>query len=256
MRLLVLGLVLLVAGTARADTFTATDVPVSIPDGPSGIAESFMTISDARVILDLDVHVTIRHPFDGDLRLYLEAPWGDVVRLADRCGHGGDDYDSTCFDDEATTAICDGDPPFRGCWIPDLRLWELDDHSALGQWTLRVTDNATGDTGSVIAWSLDVEFSTAAQTAPELPRALTFDGAFPNPFNARTELRFELPQDGPARLVLFDLLGREVALLLDRSLTRGPHTIGWDAGSLAGGVYFAQLRAGSAVLTRKVVLLR
>lgn len=248
---------MLAVGGAGAVTFIATDVPVRIPDGPSGIAESEMTVSDTRTIVDLNVYVTIRHSWDGDLRLYLEAPGGAVVRLADRCGHEGDDYDSTCFDDEAAVDICDGDPPFSGCWIPDMRLWELDDLAANGVWILRVTDNASGDTGSVIAWSLDFELSTAAESGPpEIAHELAFHDAYPNPFNARTEFRFALPRDSRAQLVIFDLLGRQAATIFDQQLAGGEHRVPFDAHNLSGGVYFAQLRSAGAALTQKIVLLK
>jgi subtilisin-like proprotein convertase family protein len=256
MNRLLIGGLLLLAAAAHAVTYISTDVPVEIPDGPSGIAESHLAVGDARIILDVNVDVTIHHTFDGDLRIYLEAPNGDVVRLANRCGHGGDNYDSTCFDDEATPPICDGTPPFPGCYIPDMRLYQLDGRSAVGLWILRVTDNAVNDTGLIINWSLDFELSNAALAPPSVVNQFRFDGAFPNPFNASTEFRFTLPADAATELVLFDLLGREAATAINQHLARGPHAVSFDARDLSSGVYFAQLRAGSNASLMKVVLLK
>jgi hypothetical protein len=93
-----------------------------------------------------------------------------------------------------------------------------------------------------------------------LPLQLELSG-HPNPFNAGTQLSFVLPGTGPAELRICDALGRQVALLRQGPLEAGRHTAAWEGLDSRGqpvgsGVYFARLRTGGQVLTRKLLLVR
>jgi hypothetical protein len=63
---------------------------------------------------------------------------------------------------------------------------------------------------------------------------------FPNPFNPTTQIRFALPEAANVSLIVYDVLGREVAVLVRRNLDSGYHTATWDASSVASGVYYAR----------------
>ena len=80
---------------------------------------------------------------------------------------------------------------------------------------------------------------------------------FPNPFNPSTTISFSLPQESVVRLTIIDLLGREVARLVDNEVrTPGTYNIIWNASALASGVYLYRLQSGNFVETRKLVLLK
>lgn len=79
---------------------------------------------------------------------------------------------------------------------------------------------------------------------------------YPNPFNGSTSVRFELPRRTHVTLGIFDLLGREVAVLVDDELGAGKHSVRWEAGDLPSGIYFYRLRSGSSVETRRLILLK
>jgi hypothetical protein len=78
----------------------------------------------------------------------------------------------------------------------------------------------------------------------------------PNPFSGSTTIRYELPADGHISLRIYDLLGREVATLVDGLESAGSSTRVFDAGGLAGGIYFCRLQHGGATCERRLVLLR
>jgi hypothetical protein len=92
----------------------------------------------------------------------------------------------------------------------------------------------------------------------ETERPLTFelDQNYPNPFNPETTISFTVDRAGPASLRVYDLLGREVAVLVDGDLPAGRHEAHWIASGLASGTYLAVLRAGEAMQTRRMTLLR
>lgn len=90
----------------------------------------------------------------------------------------------------------------------------------------------------------------------EIPQQTTLRQNFPNPFNPETQIHFELPQDNSVRLVVHDLLGREVATLVNEFRKAGKYDVVFTAGNLASGVYFYRLQAGTFSDVKKLLLLR
>ncbi len=93
------------------------------------------------------------------------------------------------------------------------------------------------------------------------PRPMTLFQNYPNPFNPSTTIRCFLPSDGPAKLVIYDVQGRKVAVLLDGWAKAGNLSVVWngtnDRGNrVASGVYYYRLDAMKKVVTKKLVVLR
>ena len=80
--------------------------------------------------------------------------------------------------------------------------------------------------------------------------------AYPNPFNLETRLSFNLPREGEVTLAVYDATGREVARLIQGSLTGGQYNLNWDASGLPSGAYFARLLNGNSAQTQKLILLK
>jgi len=99
---------------------------------------------------------------------------------------------------------------------------------------------------------------TIPVTLPEdgLPREFFLDQNYPNPFNPATELRFGLAQGGTVSLRVFDLLGREVAVLLHESRPPGVYSLIFDGRNLPAGLYFYTLTTPEGTLSRKMMLLK
>ncbi|OGU34439.1 MAG: hypothetical protein A2068_05830 [Ignavibacteria bacterium GWB2_35_6b] len=79
---------------------------------------------------------------------------------------------------------------------------------------------------------------------------------YPNPFNPSTTIGFSLPVNDYVKLSIYDLLGREVKVLINKNLTAGNHSIIFDASGLSSGIYFYQLKAGKTNLIKKLNLLK
>ena len=79
---------------------------------------------------------------------------------------------------------------------------------------------------------------------------------YPNPFNRSTKIEFGWPVDGRAKIAVYDILGREVAVVLDETLPAGVYLFEFDGAGLPSGVYLYRLQASSFVETRKLVLVR
>jgi len=79
---------------------------------------------------------------------------------------------------------------------------------------------------------------------------------YPNPFNPTTTIKFSLPQYSIVSLKVYDILGREVATLVNQEKPSGIYKVEFDASSLAGGIYFYQLKTKEFVQTKKAILLK
>jgi subtilisin-like proprotein convertase family protein len=299
-------------------------------------------------ITDLNVRVNINHTYDGDVSMWLVAPWGDSITLSTNNGGSGDNYTNTVFDDEATTPITSGVAPFLGSYVPEELLAGVDGYNALGTWQLVINDNYAGDTGYLNCWCLEFQYdyilavellgdlvatvgdgrvtlawSTASETdnqrfdilrdgakVAEVPgagnsstrrdytwtetglingvtyhyalvavdlnggrtelatvEAIPSAGAemvreyalyqnYPNPFNPATSIRFDLVEAGRVSLKVYNLMGQEVATLVNGEMRAGSHAVTFDASSLPSGIYHYRIEAGSFTAVRKMVLMK
>ena len=79
---------------------------------------------------------------------------------------------------------------------------------------------------------------------------------YPNPFNPTTNISFSIPQSGFVKLSVFNLLGQEVARLVDGTMQAGFHNVTFKAENLNTGVYIYKLEANDLVQTKKMTLLK
>jgi hypothetical protein len=79
---------------------------------------------------------------------------------------------------------------------------------------------------------------------------------YPNPFNPSTKISWQSPQSGRQTLKVFDVLGKEVATLVDEYRPAGNYEINFDGGNLPSGVYLYKLQAGSFVETKKMIFMK
>lgn len=95
---------------------------------------------------------------------------------------------------------------------------------------------------------------TVRESASNLEYALLPN--FPNPFNPRTAISFQLSAVSHVRISVRDVLGREITVLVDEKRGPGVHEISWDASLFPSGIYFYQMKAGEYLETRKMVLIK
>lgn len=89
-----------------------------------------------------------------------------------------------------------------------------------------------------------------------IPNEFSLAQNYPNPFNPSTTISFTIPQSEFVTLKVYDILGREVATLVNENLTAGNHTYNFDASKLTSGVYFYKLQTGKFSETKKMILMK
>ena len=94
----------------------------------------------------------------------------------------------------------------------------------------------------------------------EVPDNFFLSQNYPNPFNPETHIKFDISPSkgasGIAKLIIYDVLGREVAVLVNEQLSPGTYEAGWDASNYPSGVYFYKLTTDEYAETRKMVLIK
>ena len=88
------------------------------------------------------------------------------------------------------------------------------------------------------------------------PLTFALEQNYPNPFNPTTTISYQLPEVNRITLKVFDVLGREVATLVNNVEGPGYKTMQWNASGVASGFYFYKLQAGDFTQTKKLILLR
>ncbi len=115
-------------------------------------------------------------------------------------------------------------------------VWEGDGYV----WVLEIDENATG-----------VENGTSF-----IPKTVKLSQNYPNPFNPETNIKFSLNEMQPVKLIVYDMLGRQVEILLNREMPAGDHVCRFDAGKYSAGVYYYTLTAGNRTETKKMILMK
>ncbi|MEW6512206.1 MAG: T9SS type A sorting domain-containing protein [Bacteroidota bacterium] len=97
---------------------------------------------------------------------------------------------------------------------------------------------------------------TGVETLPGIPMVYTLEQNYPNPFNPSTKIEFSIPTASVVTLKVFNILGQEVATLVNEQLNAGSHRVTFDATKFASGMYLYKITAGTFTSTRKMLLLK
>ena len=89
-----------------------------------------------------------------------------------------------------------------------------------------------------------------------LPTEFNLNQNYPNPFNPTTRIDYQLPVQGLVSIKIYDIQGNLVTTLISGVKDAGYHSVNWDAGDMASGVYFYRLISGSYIATKRLLLLK
>jgi hypothetical protein len=90
----------------------------------------------------------------------------------------------------------------------------------------------------------------------ELPKEFRLYNNYPNPFNPTTKIKFDIPKSSYVKLIIYDVLGREITTLVNEKLNAGRYEVDWNGSGYPSGVYFYKLRTDEFTDVKKMVLLK
>ncbi len=96
----------------------------------------------------------------------------------------------------------------------------------------------------------------AVETATNLPQKFQLQQNYPNPFNPTTVINFTIPKAGYVSLKVYNMLGQEVATLVDGYKAAQTYNINFDASNLSSGVYLYSVKFNNQVLSKKMILMK
>jgi len=133
---------------------------------------------------------------------------------------------------------------------------------------IRITDSVRGidiyqscnivlrDSVFHVEWEFDESTITDVEKVDALPTSYSLSQNYPNPFNPITTINFSIVKSGLVTLKVYNLLGQEVALLVNEDLTAGAYNTKFDAGKLASGIYVYVLHTADYTASRKMILMK
>jgi len=102
----------------------------------------------------------------------------------------------------------------------------------------------------------DAQVTTEVNEEEENPTSFNLEQNYPNPFNPSTTINFSVEAHSNVSLKIFDILGKEISVLINEQKAPGIYSVNFDAQDLAGGVYFYQLKSGNKIQTKKMLLIK
>lgn len=219
---------------------------LEIPDDDFVGIDDTLMISDGGFVELAEVFLDVEHTWIGDLVVTLKSPVGTSCLLHFRSGSNLNEIY--------------GWYPLEISPVQSLNLFA--DEFTDGPWVLHIADMASADTGRLNEWCLRLTIhdgtDAAEQAAPGIARLLP---NWPNPFNPKTTLRFQLERDSRVKLSIYDSSGRVIRNIWANPLPSGEHQMEWDGRdnlgrSLSTGLYILRLEAGGSIHSQKLMLLK
>jgi subtilisin-like proprotein convertase family protein len=247
-----------VRNTSTLDsTLISTDVPINITPNSETTFVSILNNQVNKTVLDVNCMINVQHTYDADLTFSLISPSGTELVLAGGVGYDGNDFTNTYFDDDASVSIDSSaaQAPYTGVFKPIDKLWLFDGENSFGTWKLRVVDNGFQDGGALLGWSLIIKYSTESDYV-NIPGEFSLVKNYPNPFNPKTRIVFNVPKVANVKIVIHDITGKQVKIVLNEIRTPMLEDyVDFDATGLASGVYFYSLIAGTEFVESKRMVL-
>jgi len=113
-----------------------------------------------------------------------------------------------------------------------------------------------GDNGTILQTTTGGQRIKSSVSVSDLPKEFKLEQNYPNPFNPATKIQYDIPKITDVSLIVYDVIGREVARLVDEMKPPGHYEIVWDGSRLASGVYFYRLQTNNFIAVKKMLLVR
>ncbi|HEY5533614.1 MAG TPA: LamG-like jellyroll fold domain-containing protein [Ignavibacteria bacterium] len=228
---------------------------------PTTIVDSIY-MGQVLTVSDINLFVAANHAFAGDMSVSLKNPANTTTRVL---YPGNSSFVGmsmvTIFDDEADSTI--GGTilaPFSPRVKPVNTLNVFSGQAALGWWKIIITDlfPATDD-GILLGWGLQFNnqiITGGSSLVTEVPGKFDLYQNYPNPFNPVTTIKYEIAKTVSVKIVVFDILGREIKTLVNEVKKSGSYSLVFDASEFASGSYYYRLTAGDYVNTKKMIVIK
>jgi hypothetical protein len=134
-------------------------------------------------------------------------------------------------------------------------VWDIRSHEFAPLYQLVVhQDRIWAARGDGLWWFPYGAWTSVVEERQQVPQRPSLSEAYPSPFNPTTQLRFVVQSASNVTLKVYDMLGQEVATLVNGSIPAGTHLATWNAADMSSGVYFCRMTAEGFTITKRLVL--
>jgi subtilisin-like proprotein convertase family protein len=228
---------------------------------PTTITDSIF-ISQSVTISDVNLYIAALHTYANDISVSLKNPAGTTTTILYPGGNTGlGMHMITIFDDQADSLIGNTiRAPFSPRVKPNNVLSAFNTQNSLGWWKIILTDIfPASDNGTLVGWG--IQFNNQVITGNEnistnTPGRFYLHQNYPNPFNPVTKIKYEVAKNVNVKIAVYDILGREVMLLVNENKKAGIYEVEMNAANLSTGAYFCKINAGEFTDVKKMILLK
>ena len=221
-----------------------------IPDNSAiGVYDTItLSIPNACEIIDVNIKIdTILHTWVSDLVFSVTH---NTVKDSLFRNQGGSSHNiiGVTFNDSATPPP---PPPFINVTIRPYRpLSMFNGGSTNGTWVLHIVDGIAADTGYLRGWCVQIVYQDCLgiKSGNEIPQSFYLSQNYPNPFNPATTIYYGIPKSEYVSLKVYDILGKEIASLVNKVQSSGTYEVDWDGTNYPSGVYFYELEVRQAAV--------
>lgn len=232
-------------------TTASSDGVLLIPaSGTSGTMTSTITLGGG-TITDVNViDLNITHTWDADLDVTLTSPTGTIVDLFNDLCTSSDNFDIS-LDDQASTAVTSVPcPPTDGlAYQPTGMLSDFNDEDSAGVWTLTIVDVASGDSGSLNGWSLEVCVDNPLSVNEN---EIGIFSVYPNPNDGSFNVKLNGQTNDDISLSVFDIKGRSILSKIYSNTANFDKRI--ELHGAQSGIYMMKIQSGNRTVTKKIIV--
>lgn len=234
---------------------SASNLGINVTDNGGDFTQShIITIPDASIISDINIGVNITHPYIGDLSIALLGP--STRELVLKTSNDCDDEENIIgvFDDEGLPYNCLNAAASIAAKSIRASLSDFDGDNSFGNWTIRLGDFASGDTGTLNSWFVEICETTETPLAIEEPDFVDFPkfSLFPNPNTGQFKIQLSTNSTS-ITLSLFDIRGRLVYENTYNNLN-SDFNEDIDLNLLQSGMYILNVSDGLRNSSKKIII--
>jgi subtilisin-like proprotein convertase family protein len=233
-------------------TFGAS--PITITDS--------MYFSQSLTISDINVFVAAQHTYAADIKVTLKNPSGATSLILYPGGNINlGMHMVTIFDDQADSVIGGTiTAPFSPRVKPTNALSVFNSQNSSGWWKIIITDIfPSSDDGKLMGWGIQFnnQVITGSQNYSTItPGRFYLHQNYPNPFNPVTSIKYEVAKNVNVKIIVYDILGKEIRTLVNEFKKAGVYTVELNATNMSSGVYFYKISTGEYNDVKKMMLIK
>jgi subtilisin-like proprotein convertase family protein len=217
------------------------------------------TAYSSRTITAVELFLAIQHTFVGDLTITLTAPNGTSRSVIATTGGTGEGILTFFIDGTPLPSTTGFFAPWSMYCGPAAAFGSFGSTNMLGNWILSVADGVGGDQGMIQAWGLRFNGDNTTGIEPisnNTPVEFKLSQNYPNPFNPLTKISYAIPVKGFVTMKVYDIMGKEVASLVNEVKDAGNYSVDFNGTNLSSGVYFYKLVSGKSSDVKKMMIVK